>query len=161
MSESIDSYGVRLLNVYRETICDGPGLRYSIYLSGCTHACLGCHNPLSWDPMEGVLITDAILDNIISEICDNPLLDGVTLSGGDPFYNPKALLCLLKKIRSGCSLNIWCYTGYTIEELRADPVLAAPLDLIDVLVDGPFKKEYFDPRLSFRGSSNQRIIHLK
>ncbi len=160
MSESIESYGIRLLNVYRETICDGPGLRYSIYLAGCRHACPGCHNPESWDPEVGVLLTDSILSQIIKEIKDNPLLDGITLSGGDPFYNPAGLASLLRTMRTSCSLPIWCYTGYTLEALKADPLLAIPLIYIDVLVEGPFVRELFDPTLRWRGSRNQRVIRL-
>lgn len=160
VSESIESYGIRLLNVYRETICDGPGLHYSIYLAGCRHACPGCHNPSSWDPEAGVLMTDSILGNIIREINANPLLDGITLSGGDPFYNPAGLTCLLQRLRASCTLPIWCYTGYTLEQLKTDVMLSAPLALIDVLVDGPFVRELFDPTLLWRGSSNQCIIRL-
>lgn len=151
---------MRLLNTYRETITDGPGLRYSIYIAGCTHACPGCHNPESWDPEAGILLTDAILSDLITEIKSNPLLDGITLSGGDPFYNPDELLWLARRLKQETSMNIWCYTGYTIEYLRAHPRYSAPLAYIDTLVDGPFVQSLYDPSLSWRGSSNQRIIHL-
>ena len=110
---------MRLLNIYRETITDGAGLRYSIYLSGCSHACPGCHNPESWDANGGIFMTEAILADIISDIKSNPLLDGITISGGDPFFNPEELLVLLRRLKEETGLNIWCYTGYTIESTQA------------------------------------------
>lgn len=150
---------MRLLNIYRETITDGTGLRFSIYLSGCTHACPGCHNPESWDPKRGIELTEPILRDIIKEIKANPLLDGITISGGDPFYNPQELTTLLKRLKEETGLNIWCYTGYTIEFLLRHETYRTPLAFVDVLVDGPFIKSLFDPSLAFRGSSNQRLIH--
>ena len=149
---------MRLLNIYRETITDGAGLRFSIYLSGCSHACPGCHNPESWDANGGIFMTEAILADIISDIKSNPLLDGITISGGDPFFNPEELLVLLRRLKEETGLNIWCYTGYTIEYLLKHEKYRAPLEYIDVFVDGPFVQSLFDPSLSFRGSSNQRLI---
>lgn len=156
-----DKFNLRILGTYKETVVDGEGLRYSIYFAGCTHACKGCHNKESWCPDNGTLITEEYLDKIINEINSNSLLDGITLSGGDPLYNPEEMLEVVKYLKEKTKINIWLYTGYTIEELRKDNKRMAVLEYIDTLVDGKFVQELYDPLLKFRGSSNQRIIRKK
>jgi len=152
---------VRIIEIYPETICDGYGIRYSIYFAGCSHRCPGCHNAPSRNPDIGDELTDHFFDVICDEINSNPLLDGVTLSGGDPMYRPGELLHFLRRLRERTGQNVWCYTGYTLEECMAEPVKRECLKWIDVLVDGRFVEALRDPRLDFRGSSNQRIIHLR
>lgn len=156
-----DKFNLRILGTYKETVVDGEGLRYSIYFAGCTHACKGCHNKESWCPDNGTLITEEYLDKIINEINSNPLLDGITLSGGDPLYNPEEMLEIIKYLKEKTKMNIWLYTGYTIEELRKDNKRMAVLEYADTIVDGKFVQELYDPLLKFRGSSNQRIIRKK
>lgn len=156
-----DKFNLRILGTYKETVVDGKGLRYSIYFAGCTHACKGCHNKESWCPDNGTLVTEEYLDKIIEEINSNPLLDGITLSGGDPLYNPEEMLEIIKYLKEKTEMNIWLYTGYTIEELRKDNRRMKVLQYVDTLVDGKFVQELYDPLLKFRGSSNQRIIRKK
>lgn len=148
------------LYTYSETIVDGDGIRFSIYLSGCRHGCKGCHNPESWNPLAGKPLTRKKIEEMISAINSNPLLDGITFSGGDPFYSPEEFLPLIREFRERTQQNIWCYTGYTYEELLADPQRSPILAYIDVLVDGRFDQSLYSPRLEFRGSSNQRILKL-
>lgn len=152
---------LHLLKVIPETILDGEGIRYAIYLAGCSHHCKGCHNAASQDPELGDLVSDELMDAIITEINGNVLLDGVTFSGGDPFYNPQEFLPFLKRIREETKLDIWCYTGYRYEDLLDDYLRKPLLEYIDVLVDGRYIQALHDPTLSFRGSSNQRIIKLR
>ena len=137
-------------------MADGPGLRTSIYSSGCPHHCRGCHNPQSWDIANGKWMSiDEILDIIKADSISN-----VSFSGGDPFFQVEAFTELARRIKTETGKTIWCWTGYTIEQIREDERLSMLLPYIDTLVDGPFILEQRDTTLLFRGSPNQRIIHL-
>ena len=120
---------LRVLQVYDETIADGDGLRLSVYFAGCSHNCPGCHNPGSHDPRAGAELDGAFALEIARRVNANPLLDGVTLSGGDPLYNPRALLEFLKFLKRRTRANVWCYTGYVYERILKDPERARCLKL--------------------------------
>jgi len=152
---------MRYLSIINETITDGDGMRTSIYVSGCSHQCHGCHNPQTWDSKNGTKITPEFIDELIIKIKQNPLLSGVTFTGGDPLDDDNAedLLWILKKFKAA-GINVWCYTGYVIEDLLVLYPQRECLLYIDVLVDGPFEEDLKDPDLVFIGSSNQRIIRL-
>ena len=137
-------------------MADGPGLRTAIYCAGCLHHCKGCHNPQSWDMAGG---EERSVESLLEEIKSDSISD-VTFSGGDPFYQAEAFTELARRIKEETSKTIWCWTGFTIEEIQADPVMSRMLEYLDVLVDGPFILEQRDTDLLFRGSPNQRIIYL-
>ena len=146
---------LRVLDILHGTVVDGPGLRSSIYFAGCKHHCPGCHNPESWDFGGGV---EKTVDEIFYEIEKNGF--NVTLSGGDPlFQDVDELISLVKKIKS-LGLNIWLYTGYTIEKVLDLNIYNELLKYIDVVVEGPFVMEKRDTSLFYRGSSNQRIVKI-
>ena len=149
-----------LLQTYPETIADGEGIRFAIYLSGCNHYCKGCHNPESWNSTAGTVLTDELITDIIQQINRNPLLDGVTFSGGDPFFNPKDFLKFIRRVKEETKQSMWCYPGYTLEELQQDSQRKDILPYIDVLIDGKYIEELYSPFISFRGSTNQRILKL-
>lgn len=151
---------LRIIGISPETISDGYGLRYAIYFAGCTHRCPGCHNPQSHDPAAGDPLTEALFDHICTTIDSNPILDGVTLSGGDPLLMPRAMVLFLRELKRRTRQNVWCYTGYTLEACLADPARRECLRYIDTLVDGPYIESLRDLSLDFRGSSNQRIIDV-
>ena len=146
---------LRVMDIVRGTTVDGPGFRTSIYFAGCRHNCPGCHNPESWDFGAGTEMTfDEIMDVVREEDFD------VTFSGGDPLYHPEAVRELSRRIVA-VGHNVWLYTGFTIEQIREAAALLQALEFIDTVVDGPFVEKLKDPDLLFRGSSNQRIIHLR
>lgn len=151
---------IRLAGIIRESIVDGPGIRLTVFCQGCPHGCEGCHNPETHDFAGG---SDCSIDKLIAEIDKNPLLAGVTFSGGEPFCQPEGFVSLGRKIKER-GLNITTFSGYTLEELEEMAVQNADvgklLELTDILIDGPFVKEMRDLTLQFRGSSNQRVIDM-
>lgn len=145
---------MRILGIIEGTSVDGPGLRTSIYFAGCNHACPGCHNPQSWDFNAGSEMSVAEIMHTVREADFN-----VTFTGGDPLLQPLDELAGLARAIRDDGYTIWCYTGFTIEELLESPRYTEILSLIDTLVDGPFVLAQRDISLHFRGSANQRIIH--
>ncbi|MCR5456054.1 MAG: anaerobic ribonucleoside-triphosphate reductase activating protein [Bacteroidales bacterium] len=145
---------IQLMNIIDYTTSDGPGFRTSVYCAGCAHNCKGCQNPQTWNFNAGKP-TD--IQEIYNHIVANDMSD-VTFSGGDPMYQPIAFTELAKLIKKNTSKTIWCYTGFTVEQILKNPVQAQLLGWIDVLVDGKFDENLKDPDLLFMGSSNQRLI---
>lgn len=154
------SDSIRLFGLVNDSIVDGPGFRLSIFTQGCPHHCPGCHNPES-HPFEGGTVTS--LDEITRKFTANPLLSGITLTGGEPFCQPQPCAELARRARAH-GLNVWAFSGYTYEQLTAkaadDPAIADLLAQLDVLVDGPFLLNERSLELDFRGSRNQRLIDM-
>lgn len=148
---------LRLFGTVNDSIVDGPGIRYSIFTQGCFHNCPGCHNPKSHDLQGGYLVE---LDEIIKEIDENPLLDGITLSGGEPMLQVKPLIEVCKAVKQR-NLNIVIYSGFTYEQIIDDPEKKSLLELCDMLVDGKFEQDKKSLALLYRGSSNQRLINIQ
>ena len=150
---------ISLSGVTGDSIVDGPGLRLTIFTQGCLHHCPGCHNPQTHDPEGG---SWADTEDILAAAAENPLLDGITLSGGDPFLQPVPCLALAEGAHK-IGLNVWTYTGYTWEALleENDAEKLALLKETDVLVDGPFLLAERSLELRFCGSRNQRLIDVK
>lgn len=152
---------IRISGIVEESIVDGPGIRFVIFSQGCKHNCLGCHNPETHSFSGGELIK---IDKIIEKIKENPLLDGVTFSGGDPFEQAGKFANLGKKIKDlNLGLNVITYTGYVFEDILESDNMDWKdlLNVTDILIDGPFEIDKKSLELKFRGSSNQRIIDVK
>ena len=146
---------IRISGIESESIVDGEGIRYVIFTQGCPHHCPGCHNPQT-HPFGGgklVLIKD-MLDDISKR---KNWIDGITLSGGEPFCQIYQCSLIAKKAH-GMGLSVWCYTGYLFEDLYRQGIEL--LKYIDVLVDGPFVQAEKSLELDFRGSRNQRVIDI-
>ncbi|MBP0956066.1 MAG: anaerobic ribonucleoside-triphosphate reductase activating protein [Oscillospiraceae bacterium] len=150
-------------------IADGPGVRVSLFVSGCTHRCKGCFNPQTWDFTFGSEYTKVTEDEILKAL-EPDYIDGLTLLGGEPMepVNQRGLLHLVRKAKKLYpDKTVWCYTGYTLEtELLSESRARCEctdelLSYIDVLVDGEFIEEQRNISLRFRGSSNQRLIDMK
>jgi len=135
-----------------DSIVDGEGVRTVIWFQGCNHNCYNCHNPQTHSFHNNILMP---VDNIVNFYLKQKLQNGITLSGGDPFYQSEELLNLLKKLKEH-NINIWVYTGFIYEYLLQE--YKEHLQYIDVLIDGLYIDKLRDTSLAFRGSSNQRLI---
>ena len=145
---------------YEIDVVNGPGTRCTLFVSGCEHNCRGCYNQSTWSCESGHLFTSELEDRIILDLIDDNIpRRGLSLSGGDPLHpaNVMRVLALVKRVRLDApGKDIWCWTGYTLDQLS--DVQRELVDLIDVLVDGKFEQDLADPSLNWRGSSNQ-VIH--
>ncbi len=155
--------------IKKTDVANGPGIRVSLFVSGCTHACKGCFNSEAWDFAYGKLFTEDT-ENEILKALESDYIRGFSVLGGEPMEprNRGTVLGLLRKIRESYpEKSIWCYTGYDYEKdllrwsAEGDMTVTELLDLIDVLVDGEFVEEKKNLRLAFRGSENQRLIDVK
>jgi len=160
---------MKYLAIYRDSISDGPGVRVSLYVSGCRNHCTGCHNPESWSFEHGTDFTNDTIEEVLN-LCKNDFIQGLTIAGGEPMEpeNQRGLLPLLKEFKKQFpNKNIWCYTGYELSDLllcgkKRVLVTDELLSYIDVLVVGPFilsQRDISDDN-RWRGSRNQRVLNL-
>lgn len=145
----------RILDIVRGTTVDGPGFRTAIYFAGCAHNCQGCHNPQSWDFSGG---EEMELQDLVDVIHEEDF--DVTLSGGDPLYQPLFTSALIERIQE-LGKRTWVYTGFLWEEIIENPLLRDAVSQAEAVVEGRFLETLKNPDLAFRGSSNQRIIDVK
>lgn len=149
---------MRYHNITKDDMLNGDGLRVVLWVSGCSHCCRECQNPITWDPNGGLLFDEGAKREIFTEL-GRDYISGITFSGGDPLYfsNRPDVLRLAKEIkRKFPEKTIWMYTGFVWETIEALEVL----EYVDVLVDGEFQVEKKDTRLYWRGSANQRVIDI-
>lgn len=154
--KALENTTLKIAGVVSESIVDGPGIRYTIFTQGCPFHCKGCHNPQS-QPLKGGI--DVKLKIFYDEIKQNPLINGVTFSGGEPFIQAGAL-SLLAKVLKKEGYSVWSYSGYTFDKLERDDKFRSLLEHLDVVVDGPYVQSKHSMDIDFRGSSNQRIIDV-
>lgn len=159
---------IRIAGLEADSVSNGNGFRAVIYLQGCLHACPGCQNPQTHDIEGGVLTTTENVIQALNKMVTN-LTKGITLSGGEPFLQVEACIDIANYFRSRKAnpvypeekrYDVWTYTGFMYEQLAKDPLSMELLKVTDYLVDGPYIQKLRDINLQFRGSSNQRILHL-
>lgn len=148
---------IRIAGIVNNSIVDGSGLRYVVFVQGCKHNCPGCHNPQTHDPNGGY---DYSIGDIKKYLASDHLLSGVTLSGGEPFLQAEKCAEIARYAKE-IGLNVWVYSGFTYENILKDADKIALLQYCDVLVDGRFVLEEKDESLVFKGSRNQRIIDVQ
>ncbi len=154
--QSLKDTELRVAGVIEESIVDGPGIRFVLFLQGCRLHCPGCQNPQTWDFNGGTLVPS---DEVLARIRENPLVHGVTFSGGEPFEQAEALLPLATELKAQ-GYHLMAFTGYTFEQLCEKREARALLEKLDLLVDGPFLEAQKSFDLRFRGSRNQRILNI-
>ncbi len=150
---------MRYHNITKDDMLNGDGLRVVLWVSGCSHCCKGCHNPITWDVNGGVLFDEAAKQEIFEQL-DKPYISGITFSGGDPLHsaNRMDVRTLMAEIREKYpEKTIWLYTGDVWENVMHYPMMR----YVDVLVDGEFMIEKRDVKLMWKGSSNQRVIDVQ
>ena len=153
--QALKDVSLRVAGVIEESIVDGPGIRFVLFLQGCRLRCPGCQNPQTWDFDGGTLVPS---DEVLARIRENPLVHGVTFSGGEPFEQAEALLPLAKELKAQ-GYHLMAFSGFTLEQLVQKPECQALLEQLDLLVDGPFIEAQKSLDLRFRGSRNQRILN--
>ena len=157
---------MNLAGFYDESISNGSGWRAVLFVSGCPHGCPGCHNKVAQDYNYGTKFDEEKKQELLGRIKENSILKGITISGGEPLCkeNIGEVLDFIKDVKKEKpDFNVWCYTGYTLEELenRNDETTNKCLQEINVLVDGKFEIDKKVPNLRFKGSTNQRILDVK
>ena len=156
-----DSKLIRLAGIAENSLVNGKGLRKVFFSQGCSHHCEGCFNQHTWEFAGGRMFN---MDELVQKVKDEPFLDGVTFSGGDPFQQADKFAYLAKKLHEA-NINIWAYTGYTFEELmklaQTNHRIKQMINNVDVIVDGRFMKDKMSENLKYCGSSNQRVIDVK
>ena len=153
---ALKDVSLRVAGVIEESIVDGPGIRFVLFLQGCRLRCPGCQNPQTWDFDGGTLVPS---DEVLARIKENPLVHGVTFSGGEPFEQAEALLPLANELKAQ-GYHLMAFSGFTLEQLVQKPENCALLEQLDLLVDGPFIEAQKSLDLRFRGSRNQRILNM-
>lgn len=152
---------LRVNGIVEESIVDGPGLRLAVFTQGCLHNCAGCHNP-DTHCLDGGYLVETL--DVLRQFRENPLLSGITFSGGEPFLQPAPLVWLASQVRQ-LGKNVVTFTGFTYEKLvdmsRERPEIGRLLELSDILIDGPYLEELRNLELQYRGSSNQRVLSLR
>ena len=149
------------IKITKNDIANGPGVRVTLWVAGCSLHCEGCHNPQTWDFNAGKLF-DEIAKQELFEALSKPYIQGITFSGGNPLDRPYAIFILIDEIKSKFpDKDIWLYSGYTYEEICMSREKFKAILSVDVLVDGPYIEEQRDIMLPFRGSKNQRLIDVQ
>lgn len=148
---------LRIAGIVNDSIVDGPGIRLTVFTQGCYHNCRGCHNLHTHDINGGYEIE---VEDIYNMVKKNPLLEGITLSGGEPFLQIQPLMELVELVKAE-GYNVICYTGFVWEDIVKDKDKLALAQMVDYVIDGPFVLEKKSLMLNFRGSSNQRIIDVR